>query len=84
MIRLRSDVQWRKDGDLPGYLFAGSTGSIYGLNAAAAALLEALSDDPDQDRLVRVLTDTFDVDRLEAEQDVLAFVSALREHGLVA
>ncbi len=84
MIRLRRDVQWRRDGDGPGYLLAASTGSIYGLNATAAALLAALSADPDQDGLVRVLTDAFDVDRLEAEQDVLAFVSALREHGLVA
>ncbi len=80
---LRSDVTWNQEGDGPGYLFDPRTGSIFGLNRTAAALLEGLKRGEDAETLAARLVRRFEVETLTARMDVRAFLDGLEERGLV-
>jgi PqqD family protein of HPr-rel-A system len=65
------------------YLFDAATGGVFGLNPAAEVLMDALEVGSSRDDLVAALLASFDVDELEARQDVDGFLLSLAEHGLV-
>lgn len=83
-MRLKNHVQRRRDGAGPSYLFDATTGSLYGLNETAEAVLDALSGGATESETVAAVASRFDVEPAEAERDVALFLGTLREHGLVA
>lgn len=57
-----------------GIITASRTGDI---------LMEALKEDTTEEKLTGILTDRFSISESEAASDVHAFLSKLREHGLL-
>ena len=82
-LTLRAEaVDWREvDGQV---VVLDRAGSVYlAVNAAGAALWPAIVAGATRPQLVRILLDTFDVERARAEADVDAFVATLRERRLL-
>ena len=83
LAQIRAEVQWRRDGESPGWLFDPRTGGVFGLNNTAATILESLASGRDQEGLVEDMVAGFEVDELTARQDVSAFLGGLKEQDLV-
>lgn len=66
-----------------GFVFDPVNGVTFTVNATGRALLEGLRDGLDLDGLTRKLADGFDVGGADLQRDVLEYVRALRDAGLL-
>ncbi|MBI4879435.1 MAG: PqqD family protein [Planctomycetes bacterium] len=82
-MRLRSDVTWRRGAGEPGFLFARTSGGIFGLNRASALIVESLLEGCSVEDLVRRVADRFLVFELTARQDVLSLLDQMKRFDLV-
>ena len=83
MLRLRSHgLEWREvDGevialDIPGAVYLGA-------NQSASGLWDALAQGATREQLVERLMAGYRIGRADAERDVDAFISQLRDRGLL-
>ena len=83
-MKLRSEVQWQREGERPGFLFDPRLGGLFGLNDTSCVVLEGLARGLDEETLVREIQETFDVPELTARVDLSAFLNLLMEHDLVS
>jgi hypothetical protein len=81
-LRRSEDVVWEQLGEATLVLDAQNSRYVK-LNRTGAALWEALAEPTDTDALVRRLVERHGVDEERAAADVEAFLSRLRERGLV-
>ena len=56
---------------------------IITLNATGKTLFKALKSEQTTADLVKILTDTYDVDATRAQKDVTTFIKTLKKHGLL-
>jgi hypothetical protein len=79
-IRLRAGVEWRT---LEGRVVAMdvANGHCIALNRTGAALWADLVEGTNEERLVSLVTEKFEVDAERARADVDAFLAALRARG---
>ncbi|MBT3340046.1 MAG: HPr-rel-A system PqqD family peptide chaperone [Planctomycetes bacterium] len=82
-MKLRSNLQWRREGDAPGYLFDPRSGNVHGLNDTAAFLLTRIEAGDGRAALIEAVVAEFDIFPLSARTDVDAFLNILQDHGLV-
>ena len=81
MADLRPDVTWQRRDGGPGFLFDGRSGAVFGLNATAETVLEAMAAGKEPAAL---LAKRFDVTPQAAKRDAAAFLDLLKEYELVA
>ena len=84
VVQLRQDgLSWHVAGDE--VVILDLEGSVYlKLNGTGRVLWERLGSPATEDDLVRVLLDTYDIDKERATTDVTAFVADLRQRELIA
>lgn len=80
-LRRHRDVAWQRIGDEAVVMSLGE-GRVLGLNPTGA-LVWSLVEERDEDGLVAAVVERFETDASNARADVRAFVSLLRERGLV-
>jgi len=82
-MKLRSNLQWRREGGAPGYLFDPRTGNVHGLNDTASFLLTRIEAGDGRAALIDAVVAEFEVYPLSAHTDVDAFLNTLQDHDLI-
>jgi hypothetical protein len=66
-----------------GFVFDPRSGATFTVNATGRTIIEALRDGRGLDATVAMLAGAFDAGRADLRRDVLEYVRALRDQGLV-
>ena len=81
-VRLAQGVVSRElDGEM--VLLNLTTGVYFGLNESGTAMWKLLAELKNPSRIVDALAEDFQASRLQLEEDLSAFLAALREKGLI-
>jgi len=80
-LRRHPDVAWQTIGD-EAVVMSLAEGRVLGLNPTGA-LVWSLVEERDEDGLVAAVVDRFATETVAAREDVRAFLSLLRQRGLV-
>ena len=80
-LRRQRDIAWQRIGD-EAVVMSLAEGRVLGLNQTGA-LLWSLVEERDEDGLVAAVVERFATDAVSAREDVRAFLTLLRERGLL-
>ncbi len=66
-----------------GFLFLPSTGESFTLNPIGKLILTALKEGKEQQQVIDLIMEEYDIDKSSAEQDLDDFISQLKNHKLI-
>jgi hypothetical protein len=66
-----------------GFLFMPLTGESFTLNPIGKLILTALKEGNDQEQVIKLIIDEYDIDKSSAEKDLEDFISQLKNHKLI-
>ncbi len=65
-----------------GFLFLPSTGESFTLNPIGIIILNSLKEGKDQNQVIQLILEEYDIDESSAEKDLQDFISQLKNHNL--
>lgn len=66
-----------------GFLFHASTGDSYSVNEVGQRIIQLIREKNDMETIKQVLTDEFEVDREQVEEDLLDYIQFLKQLKIV-